>query len=147
MHCPKCGCAETRVIDSRSQEATNAIKRRRMCAACGYRFTTFERCEDPLSVEKRDGSTQPFDRSKLLAGLVHATAKRDIELAKLNNLIDDIERELRAKSQTSVTSHELGDMVLMRLKDVDKVAYIRFASVYRDFKDVEEFTAELKKLE
>lgn len=147
MRCPKCGCSETRVVDSRSQEATNAIKRRRTCTGCGYRFTTFERCEDPLSVEKRDGSTQPFDRSKLLAGLVHATAKRDIELQKLNGIIDDIERELRARSQTSVSSHQLGDMVLMRLKQLDKVAYIRFASVYRDFKDVEEFTAELKKLE
>ena len=147
MRCPKCGSSATRVVDSRSQESTNAIKRRRECTACGYRFTTFERCEDPLPVEKRNGTTQPFDRSKLLAGLVHATAKRDIDLSKLNNLIDDIEHELRTKAQTSVTSHQLGDMVLMRLEKLDKVAYIRFASVYRDFKDVEEFTAELKKLE
>ena len=121
MRCPKCGSSATRVVDSGSQESTNAIK--------------------------RNGTTQPFDRSKLLAGLVHATAKRDIDLSKLNNLIDDIEHELRTKAQTSVTSHQLGDMVLMRLEKLDKVAYIRFASVYRDFKDVEEFTAELKKLE
>lgn len=146
MHCPKCGHAQTRVIDSRSQEASNTIKRRRECLSCGYRFTTFERCEDPLEVLKSDGSIQAFDRNKILVGLMRATIKRDIETSKLNELIDDIESELRASAQTPVSSHALGDMVLKRLEKLDKVAYIRFASVYRDFKDIDEFIDELNKL-
>ena len=146
MRCPKCGNEDTRVVDSRSQEASNSVKRRRECCGCGYRFTTFERCEDPIEVVKSTGATQPFDRNKLLVGLMRATSKRDIELGQLNGLIDDIERELRAGSKTSVSSHEIGDMVLKRLERLDKVAYIRFASVYRDFKNVEEFLQELRKL-
>lgn len=146
MRCPKCGNAGTRVIDSRMQEATNTIKRRRECLSCSYRFTTFERCEDPIEVIKSDGSTQPFDRNKLLAGLSRATTKRDIDLGKLNALIDDIEIELRGRTLTAVSSREIGDMVLKRLEGLDKVAYIRFASVYRDFKDVDEFIEELDKL-
>ncbi|OUP07802.1 transcriptional regulator NrdR [Collinsella sp. An2] len=146
MRCPKCGGEDTRVVDSRMQDATNAIKRRRECRSCGYRFTTFERCEDPIEVIKSDGSTQPFDRNKLLVGLMRATSKRDIDLAQLNGLIDDIELELRGRTLTAVTSHEIGDMVLKRLEKLDKVAYIRFASVYRDFKDIDEFLEELDKL-
>ena len=146
MRCPKCGNADTRVVDSSTQEATNAIKRRRECRGCGFRFTTFERCEDPIEVIKSDGSTQPFDRNKLLVGLMRATSKRDIDLAALNGLIDDIERELRSSTLTAVSSHEIGDMVLKRLEKLDKVAYIRFASVYRDFKDVDEFFKELQNL-
>ncbi|MBE6469549.1 MAG: transcriptional repressor NrdR [Coriobacteriaceae bacterium] len=146
MHCPKCGGANTRVVDSRMQDSSNTIKRRRECRGCGYRFTTFERCEDPIEVVKSSGATQPFDRNKLMVGLMRATAKRDMDLATLNALIDDIERELRSRTRTSVTSHEIGDMVLMRLEPIDKVAYIRFASVYRDFKDVDEFLSELDKL-
>ena len=146
MRCPKCGDDDTRVVDSRTQEATNAIKRRRECRSCGYRFTTFERCEDPIEVLKSDGSIQPFDRNKLLVGLMRATSKRDIDLPALNGIIDDIERELRGRTLTAVSSHELGDMVLKRLQKIDKVAYIRFASVYRDFQDVDEFIEELAKL-
>lgn len=146
MRCPKCGGGDTRVIDSRMQDVTNAIKRRRECRSCGYRFTTFERCEDPIEVMKSDGSYQAFDRNKLLVGLMRATSKRDIDLATLNGLIDDIERELRSRTLTAVTSHELGDMVLKRLEKIDKVAYIRFASVYRDFQNIEEFLSELDKL-
>lgn len=146
MRCPKCGHAGTRVIDSRMQEATNTIKRRRECLSCSYRFTTFERCEDPIEVIKSDGSTQQFDRNKLLAGLTRATTKRDIDLGKLNALIDDIEVELRGRTLTAVPSREIGEMVLKRLEALDKVAYIRFASVYRDFKDVDEFIEELDKL-
>lgn len=97
MRCPKCGADDTRVIDSRMQETSNAIKRRRECRSCGYRFTTFERCEDPIEVIKSDGSTQPFDRNKLLVGLMRATSKRDIDLATLNHLIDDIEQDLRSR--------------------------------------------------
>lgn len=146
MRCPKCGGDDTRVVDSRTQDVTNAIKRRRECRTCGYRFTTFERCEDPIEVIKSDGSVQPFDRNKLLVGLMRATSKRDIELIDLNSLIDDIEHELRSRTLTAVSSHEIGDMVLKRLEKIDKVAYIRFASVYRDFKDVDEFIEELNKL-
>ena len=146
MHCPQCGRENTRVVDSRMQESSNAIKRRRECRVCGYRFTTFERCEDPIEVLKSSGVTQPFDRGKLLAGLMRATSKRDIDVKSLNELIDDIERELRSRTRTTVTSHEIGDLVLKRLESLDKVAYIRFASVYRDFKDIDEFVHELDKL-
>ncbi|MDY2776894.1 MAG: transcriptional regulator NrdR [Collinsella sp.] len=146
MRCPKCGEGDTRVIDSRQQDATNATKRRRECRSCGYRFTTFERCEDLIEVVKSNGATQPFDRNKLLVGLMRATSKRDIDLGQLNSLIDDIESELRASARTSVSSHDIGDMVLKRLEGIDKVAYIRFASVYRDFKDIDEFLQELDKL-
>ena len=138
MRCPKCGKAHTRVVDSRMQESNNTIKRRRECCSCNYRFTTFERCEDPIEVIKSDGTKQRFDRNKLLVGL--------IDTKKLNEIIDDIEVELRSRTLTAVTSHELGDMVLKRLAKIDKVAYIRFASVYRDFKDVDEFLQELDKL-
>ena len=131
MRCPKCGHGDTRVIDSRMQESTNAIKRRRECRSCGYRFTTFERCEDPIEVLKSDGTTQPFDRNKLMVGLMRATSKRDIDLPQLNALIDDIELEL------AMSDHA---------KKLDKVAYIRFASVYRDFQDIDEFLSELDKL-
>lgn len=146
MRCPKCGADDTRVIDSRMQDKTNAIKRRRECRSCGYRFTTFERCEDPIEVIKSDGTRQPFDRNKLLVGLMRATSKRDIGIATLNELIDGIEQEIRSKPFTAVTSHDIGDMVLKRLQALDKVAYIRFASVYRDFQDIDEFVEELNKL-
>ena len=146
MRCPKCGGENTRVIDSRMQDVTNAIKRRRERRTCGHRFTTFERCEDPIEVVKSNGTTQPFDRNKLMVGLMRATSKRDIDLTQLNYLIDDIELELRSRTVRAVSSHEIGDMVLKRLAKLDKVAYIRFASVYRDFKDVEEFFKELDKL-
>lgn len=146
MRCPKCGHDDTRVIDSRMQDSSNAIKRRRECRSCGYRFTTFERCEDPIEVLKSDGTTQPFDRNKLLVGLMRATSKRDIDLTQLNALIDDIELELRGGARSAVSSHDIGDMVLKRLGKIDKVAYIRFASVYRDFQDIDEFLSELDKL-
>ena len=114
MRCPKCGKAHTRVVDSRMQESNNTIKRRRECCSCNYRFTTFERCEDPIEVIKSDGTKQRFDRNKLLVGLMRATIKRDIDTKKLNEIIDDIEVELRSRTLTAVTSHELGDMVLKR---------------------------------
>ena len=147
MRCPKCGCEESKVVDSRPSESNDAIRRRRECTSCGFRFTTYERCEEvPLLVIKRDGTSQPFDRNKLLVGLMRATSKRDIDLSALNGIIDDIERELRGRTLTAVSSHELGDMVLKRLQKIDKVAYVRFASVYRDFKDVDEFSEELRSL-
>ena len=146
MRCPKCGKAHTRVVDSRMQESNNTIKRRRECVLAIIVLRHSSAAKIPSEVIKSDGSKQRFDRNKLLVGLMRATIKRDIDTKKLNEIIDDIEVELRSRTLTAVTSHELGDMVLKRLAKIDKVAYIRFASVYRDFKDVDEFLQELDKL-
>ena len=147
MRCPKCGCEESKVVDSRPAENNDSIRRRRECVSCGFRFTTYERREElPLVVRKHDGSKEPFDREKLMRGLVRATVKRDIPIDVLDKLIGDIESELRDLGTTEVDSSALGEMVLHRLADIDKVAYVRFASVYRDFKDIEEFSAELRRL-
>ena len=147
MRCPFCGHAETKVVDSRVSESQDAIRRRRECLACEKRFTTYERREEmPLMVSKRDGSTEPFERGKLLRGLIVATAKRDVSTEQLEDLIDDIESELHNEFQYEIDSKTLGDMVLERLKALDKVAYVRFASVYKSFEDVEEFTSELRGL-
>lgn len=147
MRCPKCGCEESKVVDSRPAENNDSIRRRRECVSCGFRFTTYERREElPLVVRKHDGSKEPFDREKLMRGLVRATVKRDIPIDVLDKLISDIESELRDHGTTEVDSSALGEMVLHRLADIDKVAYVRFASVYRDFKDIEEFSAELRRL-
>lgn len=147
MRCPKCGCEESKVVDSRPAENNDSIRRRRECVSCGFRFTTYERREElPLVVRKHDGSKEPFDREKLMRGLVRATVKRDIPIDVLDKLIGDIESELRDHGTTEVDSSALGKMVLHRLADIDKVAYVRFASVYRDFKDIEEFSAELRRL-
>ncbi len=147
MRCPKCGCEESKVVDSRPSEGNDAIRRRRECAKCGFRFTTYERCEElPLVVVKRDGRKETFDRQKLMRGLVTATAKRDVPLTTLSSLIDDIESELRDGGIMEISSVDLGGMVLKRLVSIDKVAYVRFASVYRDFKDVDEFSEELRSL-
>lgn len=147
MRCPKCGCEESKVVDSRPSESNDAIRRRRECTSCGFRFTTYERCEEvPLVVIKRDGHKEPFDRQKLMRGLVTATVKRDVPMSALSGLIDNIESSLRDGGRTEVSSVDLGSMVLKRLVSVDKVAYVRFASVYRDFKDVDEFSEELRSL-
>ena len=145
MRCPKCGCEESKVVDSRPSESNDAIRRRRECVKCGYRFTTYERREEmPLLVVKKDGRKETFDRQKLMRGLLAATVKRSVPVEALDGLIDDIESELRDEGMNEVSSHDLGSMVLKRLVNVDKVAYIRFASVYRDFKDVDEFSEELR---
>ena len=145
MRCAKCGCEDSKVIDSRPSEANDAIRRRRECMDCGYRFTTYERCEElPLTVIKKDGSRETFDRAKIMRGLVTATVKRDISISRLENLIDDIESELRDRGLLEVKSPALGEMVLRKLLELDKVAYVRFASVYRDFHDVDEFADELR---
>ncbi len=147
MRCPKCGCDESKVVDSRPSENNDAIRRRRECVNCGYRFTTYERREEmPIMVIKRDGRKETFDRLKLMRGLLTATVKRDIPIDRLNELIDSIESELRDTGIVEVEAQELGMMVLKRLVDLDKVAYVRFASVYRDFKDVDEFNEELRSL-
>lgn len=147
MRCPKCGCEESKVVDSRPSENNDAIRRRRECADCGFRFTTYERCEEiPLVVIKKDGTRETFDRQKLMRGLVTATVKRNVPIATLDALIGDIESELRDKGITEIASSEVGNYVLRRLIDIDKVAYVRFASVYRDFKDLDEFSEELRSL-
>jgi transcriptional repressor NrdR len=148
MRCPFCGHDETKVVDSRVSESQDAIRRRRECLSCEQRFTTYERREEmPLMVTKRDGSAEPFDRGKLLRGLVVATANRSVPTDRLETLIDDIESELHNSFNYELESKQLGDMVLRRLEDLDKVAYIRFASVYKSFQDLDEFYAELKNLE
>lgn len=147
MRCPKCGCEESKVIDSRPSENNDAIRRRRECVSCGFRFTTYERREEvPLLVVKKDGTREPFDRQKVMRGLVAATVKRGVAIETLEKLIDSIESELRDKGITEIASQEIGLYVLKRLVDIDKVAYVRFASVYRDFKDVDEFGEELRRL-
>ena len=147
MRCPKCGCESSRVVDSRPSESNDAIRRRRECVRCGMRFTTYERREEmPLMVIKKDGHKEAFDRSKIMRGLVAATVKRDVSVKTLEELIDEIVSTLRDDGLTEVDSQDLGKMVLQRLVDVDKVAYVRFASVYRDFKDVDEFSEELRSL-
>jgi transcriptional repressor NrdR len=147
MRCPFCGHSETKVVDSQDSESQDAIRRRRECLECAKRFTTYERREEmPLTVVKKDGSTEPFDRGKLLRGLVVATAKRPVGHAVLESIIDDIEADLHNAMQYEIPTKVLGDMVLRRLLEIDKVAYIRFASVYKEFNDLDEFTSELKKL-
>lgn len=147
MRCPFCGHEETKVVDSRISEAQDAVRRRRECLACTERFTTYERREEmPLMVLKKTGQAEPFDRGKLMRGLIVATAKRGVSVERLEALIDDIESELHNTFRYEVESQYLGDMVLRRLRDLDKVAYVRFASVYKEFQDLDEFTRELKGL-
>ena len=148
MKCLYCGSSDTKVTDSRTTESGDAIRRRRECLSCSERFTTFERIEEtPITVIKKGGEREPLDRQKLLAGLLRASVKRHITREQLERLVADIEGELRNQFRYEVTARRLGDMVMERLKDLDKVAYIRFASVYREFQDIEEFTAELERLQ
>ena len=147
MLCPNCSCKESRVIDSRSFDDGASIKRRRDCLECGTRFTTFERREEePIMVLKRDGHVEPFDRSKLLKSLLSATAKRNVSLHTLEAFVDMVENDIRNTYRGPIPSSSLGDQVLIRLVDLDKVAYIRFASVYKDFKDIDELREELESL-
>lgn len=147
MRCPKCGYEESKVVDSRPSENHEAIRRRRECTKCGMRFTTYERREEtPLLVVKKDGTKETFDRQKIMRGLVRATVKRNIDIRTLEGLIDSIESELRDNGIGEISSQNIGNMVLKRLLVLDKVAYVRFASVYRAFKDVDEFSEELRSL-
>jgi transcriptional repressor NrdR len=135
------------VIDSRETESKEAIRRRRECTGCGRRFTTYEKIEEiPITVVKRDGSAELFAPEKLLRGLMRACAKRNVPAERLQEVVDDIERELREGSSYQVSSEQVGRMALERLQTVDLVAYVRFASVYRNFENVEEFTQELEQL-
>lgn len=147
MKCPACAQPETKVIDSRATDDDEAIRRRRECLECGQRFTTYERREEqPLMVVKKGGVREPFDRDKLIGGIARATVKRHISMSQIEALVDDIQAELRNSFRYEVPSNQVGDMVLRRLRELDKVAYVRFASVYREFKDVDEFLDELKRL-
>lgn len=147
MKCPYCGFTDSKVIDSRLNETINTTRRRRECLECSKRFTTFERVEEiPLTVIKKNGEHEPFNRTKLLEGVLRALVKRQVARERIEQIVDDIESNLRNEFRHEVTSRELGDRVLRELKEVDKVAYIRFASVYREFKNLEEFTQELKQL-
>jgi transcriptional repressor NrdR len=145
MRCPDCGSEEDKVIDSRATDDGREIRRRRECLDCGARFTTYETVrERPIIVLKSDKSREPFDRQKLLRGLLRATVKRDVPAARLDELIDDVMSALRDNNRYEIPSRELGEMVLERLRDVDDVAYIRFASVYRDFQSIQEFKTVLE---
>ena len=142
MKCPSCDSQDSKVIDSRSADDGEVIRRRRECIDCGHRFTTYERLgERPVIVIKSDGSSEAFDRQKLLRGLLIACAKRPVNHEQIDEIIDDIEYDLRANQLNEVASGELGEMVLRRLANVDDVAYIRFASVYKDFQSVEDFSS------
>jgi len=147
MRCLSCDYPESKVIDSRPSEDGLSIRRRRECLNCGKRFTTYERhSEATLVVIKSDRSKEPFDRNKLLRSLMIATAKRDVPLATLQNMIDEVETTIRKELKREVHSHVIGDMILERLKEIDDVAYIRFTSVYKDFQDLEEFQAALRSM-
>ena len=147
MKCPFCGFAESKVIDSRPAEEGATIRRRRECLACQKRFTTYEIIETlPLVVIKRDGSRQSFDKSKLINGMVRACEKRPVTLSQLESIADDIEQELQSALEREISTVDIGEMVMERLKSVDEVAYVRFASVYRQFKDIDSFMRELNKI-
>ncbi len=147
MKCPFCGHQEDKVVDSRASSDGVAIRRRRECLGCGKRFTTYEHVEEqPLMIIKKDGRREPFDRHKLLAGLVKACEKRPVSMDDLEQLVDELERELSQQFEREVPSREIGERVMKKLHALDPVAYVRFASVYREFKDVEQFMRELKDL-
>ena len=148
MRCPYCDYAETRVLDSRAVEEGRAIRRRRECAGCGRRFTTYERIEEmPLTVVKKDGRRELFNRRKLLTGLTKACEKRPISLARLEELTAEIETEVRNRAvDGEVRSRDIGELVMTKLRDLDEVAYVRFASVYREFRDIEGFRQEIEQL-
>ncbi len=147
MKCPFCGNENTRVVDSRPVDGNMAIRRRRLCDNCNKRFTSYEKAEViPLRIIKKDNNREDYDRSKIEAGIYRACHKRPISADAINEVVDSIERDIFNKEVREVKSSEIGEMVMNRLKDLDAVAYVRFASVYREFKDVDTFLKELKQL-
>jgi transcriptional repressor NrdR len=147
MKCPFCNHPESKVIDSRPTDEGNMIRRRRECIQCARRFTTYEKIESmPLMIIKKDKSLEPFDRDKILSGLLKACEKRPVSIETLENLVDDIEAQVCNSLIRDISSKELGNMVMDRLKELDEIAYVRFASVYRQFKDINTFVSELQKL-
>ena len=147
MKCPFCNQDNTRVVDSRPVDDNTAIRRRRMCDACGKRFTTYEKVETiPLIVIKKDQNREQFDRSKIEAGVLRACHKRPVSAEQIHRLVDDVETEVFNLEEREIPSSVIGEIVMDKLKDLEAVAYVRFASVYREFKDVNTFMDELKKL-
>ena len=147
MICPACGVNEDKVVDSREAPDGVAIRRRRECVSCQHRFTTYERLEETaLLVVKRDGRRETFDRKKLLGGVLKACEKRPIPMERVEALVDQVERDLAKEYEREVSSVQIGERIMQKLHDLDEVAYVRFASVYRSFKDINEFMKELKDL-
>ena len=147
MKCIYCGSMDSKVVDSRQNEDGTSIRRRRECVVCGKRFTTYETVEStPVMVIKKDGSRQQFDRDKLMRGIVKACEKRPVTTAQMDSLLADMEQKLYGRLENEVSSETIGEMVLERLVHIDEVAYIRFASVYRDFQDVHSFMEELMRM-
>lgn len=147
MKCPYCGFPESRVLDSRPTEDGAVVRRRRECEKCHCRFTTYEKVEEaPLVVVKKDGRRERFDPQKILAGLLKACEKRPVPSEKLAAMVTDIEKELRSRGEQEVESRDIGEMVMERLREVDEVAYVRFASVYRQFGDLRRFVEEVQRL-
>lgn len=147
MKCPYCGAKRDSVIDSRSTKAGRSIRRRRECLKCGNRFTTYEYIEEiPLMVIKKDGRREPFDRNKILSGLVKACEKRPVGMQKIEKIVDDIERNVQKNFDREVKTSVIGELTMKQLHSLDQVAYVRFASVYREFKDINQFMKELRHL-
>lgn len=147
MKCPFCNYNDTKVIDSRGQDDNSVIRRRRLCDSCGKRFTTYERIDMiPITVIKRDGTREIFDKNKMIGGIMKSCNKRPVTVQQIEGLVDDIENVLMSSGDREVESKALGNMVMDRLKELDEVAYVRFASVYRQFKDINTFIDELEKL-
>ena len=147
MKCPYCGHPESKVIDSRPADENASIRRRRECLSCAKRFTTYETVESlPMVVIKKDGSRQSFDRQKVLRGMIRACEKRPVPLAELERIADEVEQELQNGMDREITTVHIGELVMEKLRGLDQVAYVRFASVYRQFKDIDTFMAELSKL-
>ncbi len=147
MKCPYCNAEDTKVIESRAADENTAIRRRRQCEGCGRRFTTYEKLETiPLMVEKKDHSRVPYDRSKIEAGIVRSCHKRPVSTLQIRQIVDEIENRIFADGAREVQSRRIGELVMEKLESLDQVAYVRFASVYREFKDVDSFTEEIRKL-
>ena len=147
MKCPFCGFSESKVIDSRPADEGASIRRRRECLSCGKRFTTYETVESlPMVVVKKDGSRQSFERRKVLGGMIRACEKRPVPLAELEKIAEEIEQDLQNSMEREVSTEAIGEKVMEKLKKADEVAYVRFASVYRQFKDIDSFMRELNKI-
>jgi len=147
MKCPFCGEVDNKVIDSRLSKDASVIRRRRECLACSRRFTTYEHIEEiPIMIVKKDDRREVFNRDKLRAGILKACEKRDISVHIIDEFLDELERDLRETGEKEISSHIIGERVMIKLHELDDVAYVRFASVYREFKDVNDFVSELKSL-
>ncbi|MDQ2747430.1 MAG: transcriptional regulator NrdR [Acidobacteriota bacterium] len=147
MKCPFCGFLEDKVVDSREAKGGDSIRRRRECLQCGRRFTSYERIDEiPYMVVKKDGRREIFERNKIMAGLLRACEKRPISASQLESIVDDVEKNVQDSTDRELATSELGKIIMRRLKELDKVAYVRFASVYLEFEDVSEFMTELKYL-